>query len=139
MCKSAYLPRFRRSCPRLAPYLSQPDVHLAVDPEFAMYGGHKPGTVIGTMSSSDINYAINFLDKIATDNNLPPKILVIHRFTVDMVTGTASIQPTPNVQVVMDMDGWGRSREEARHLFTRHISVSPVQFTGFKSSSIRMT
>ncbi len=116
--------------PRLAPYLKQPDVHLAVDPEFSMHN-QKPGTVIGTMSSADINYAINFLDQIATENNLPPKILVVHRFTEDMVTGYRNIKPTENVQVVMDMDGWGFG---AKKINTYHqvIQSEPVQFTGFK-------
>lgn len=117
--------------PRLAPYLSQPDVHLAIDPEFSMHNGQKPGSVIGTMSSSDINYAINFLDKIAVDNNLPPKILVVHRFTEDMVTGYRNIKPTENVQVVMDMDGWGFAAKKI-NTYNRVVQSEPVQFTGFK-------
>ena len=117
--------------PRLEPYLKQPDVHLAVDPEFSMHNGQKPGSVIGTMSAADINYAINFLDKIATDNNLPPKILVVHRFTEPMVTGTKSIAPTANVQVVMDMDGWGFAAKKL-NTYQRVITPYPVQFAGFK-------
>ena len=117
--------------PRLAPYLSKPNVELAVDPEFDMYGGHKPGTVIGTMSSSEINYAINFLDQIVTQNNLPPKFLVVHRFTQAMVTGSRNIAPTANVQVIMDMDGWG-SPAKKLGTYTNIVAPEPVQFTGFK-------
>lgn len=120
-----------RELPRLEPYLKQPNVHLGVDPEFSMHDGVKPGRVIGTMSSSDINYAITFLDRIATENNLPPKILVVHRFTEDMVTGYKNIKPTANVQVVMDMDGWGFGAKKI-NTYKRVITLEPVQFTGFK-------
>jgi hypothetical protein len=120
-----------RELPRLAPYLAQANVHLGVDPEFAMHGGTPPGRVIGTMSSADINFAINYLDTIATENHLPPKILVVHRFTEDMVTGYRNIKPTPNVQVVMDMDGWGFGAKKI-NTYKRVITQEPVQFTGFK-------
>lgn len=120
-----------RELPRLEPYLKQANVHLAIDPEFAMHDGVKPGRVIGTMSSADVNFAINFLDKIAVDNNLPPKVLVVHRFTEDMVTGYRNIKPTENVQVVMDMDGWGFGAKKI-NTYKRVITLEPVQFAGFK-------
>ncbi len=117
--------------PLLAPYLKLPQVHLALDPEFAMHNGAKPGTEIGTMDATDINYAANYLAKLVRDNDLPPKILVVHRFTEDMVTNYRKITPLPEVQIVMDMDGWGT---QAKKLGTYNsvIYSEPVQFTGFK-------
>jgi hypothetical protein len=120
-----------RELPRLEPFLKLPNVHLGIDPEFAMHDGVKPGRVIGTMSSADINYAITFLDRIATENNLPPKILVVHRFTEGMVTGSRNIKPTENVQFVMDMDGWGFGAKKI-NTYKRVIQQEPVQFAGFK-------
>jgi hypothetical protein len=118
--------------PRLGPILSNPDVHLAVDPEFSMKpSGAKPSTKIGTLDASDINWAVNFLDSIVRKNNLPPKILIVHRFTRKMVTNASAIKPTPHVQVVMDMDGWGPPwlKFDSYH---DYIKKEPVQFTGFK-------
>lgn len=120
-----------REIPRLEPYLKLPNVHLGIDPEFAMHNGTPPGRVIGTMSSVDINYAINYLDKLAVDNNLPPKILVVHRFTEGMVTGSRNIKPTENVQVVIDMDGWGFAAKKI-NTYKRVVQSEPVQFAGFK-------
>ncbi len=120
-----------RELPRLEQYLKEPNVFLAIDPEFAMHNGTPPGRVIGTMSSTDVNYAISFLDRIARENNLPPKILVIHRFTENMVTGYRNIKPTENVQVVMDMDGWGFGAKKI-NTYKQVITSEPVQFTGFK-------
>src|SRR3569832_402126 len=93
--------------PLIDTYLAKPDVHLALVPEFALYGGHPPGTVIGTMDASTIYWTIQHLSKIVDDNHLPPKILLLHRFTTDMLTNVESIHPTPEVQVVIQMDGWG--------------------------------
>jgi hypothetical protein len=118
--------------PRLRPILENADVHLAVDPEFSMApSGKVPGTKIGTLDAKDINWAVNFLDEIARAKNLPPKILVVHRFTRPMVTNAKDIKFTPHVQVVMDMDGWGPPwlKFDSYH---DYIKREPVQFTGFK-------
>ena len=117
--------------PILEKYLKMPQVHLALDPEFSMKGGKKPGSVIGTMSASDINFAANYLSKIVKENNIPPKILVIHRFTEEMVTGYKKITPLPEVQVVMDMDGWGFKAKKV-NTYKQVIYSEPVQFGGFK-------
>jgi hypothetical protein len=117
--------------PLLEPYLKMPQVHLGIDPEFSMKTGKKPGSVIGTMNDTDINFAINYLTKLAKANQLPPKILVVHRFTQAMVRNYKNIKPNPNVQVVIDMDGWGaKSRKLTTYL--EYVSREPVQFTGFK-------
>ncbi len=117
--------------PELAKYLAQPNVHLGIDPEFSMKTGKAPGTVIGTFDAKDINYAAQFLATIVRENHLSPKILVVHRFTQAMVTNTELIKPLPEVQIVMDMDGWG---EPARKFNTYKymIAAQPVQFTGMK-------
>ena len=117
--------------PLLEKYLSMPNVHLAIDPEFAMHNGAKPGTVVGTFSAADINYAANYLGGLVKKNNLPPKILIVHRFTQGMVTGSASITPLPQVQVVMDMDGWGSATRKIG-TYQAYEQNAPVQFTGFK-------
>jgi hypothetical protein len=117
--------------PLLEPYLKMPQVHLGIDPEFSMKTGKKPGTVIGTMNDSDINFAIKYLADLAKKNHLPPKILVVHRFTQAMIRNSKNIKPTPEVQVVIDMDGWGiKSRKLTTYL--EYVSREPVQFTGFK-------
>jgi hypothetical protein len=117
--------------PLLAPYLKLPQVHLALDPEFAMHDGAKPGTVIGTLDARDINYAANYLANIAKENDLPPKLLIIHRFTQAMVTNYKNITPLPEVQIVMDMDGFGPPAQKLR-TYQDYIVTAPVQFTGFQ-------
>ena len=93
----------QKELPLYEKYLSMPNVHLGIDPEFSMKGNYPPGREIGTMTADDINWAINYLAGLVKANDLPPKILVIHRFTYDMVTGAKQITPLPEVQFVMDM------------------------------------
>ncbi|MDB4881881.1 MAG: hypothetical protein JWL95_647 [Gemmatimonadetes bacterium] len=118
--------------PRLRPFLENPDVHLAIDPEFAMApSGALPSKRVGTVDAADVNWAIHFLDQIVREKHLPPKVLIIHRWTRKMVTNARDIRPVPNVQVVMDMDGWGPPwlKFDSYH---DYVKAEPVQFTGFK-------
>ena len=117
--------------PALKKYLAMPQVNLAIDPEFSMKDGTPPGREIGTFDATDINYVANYLAQLVRDNNLPPKILVVHRFTEDMVTHYRQIKPLPEVQIVMDMDGWGFGAKKI-NTYNSVIYPEPVQFTGFK-------
>ena len=117
---------------KLEPYLKLPNVHLAIDPEFAMIAsGKRPGTVVGTVDATTVNAAAEYLATLVRDNNLPPKILIVHRYTRAMVTNATSIVPLPEVQVVMDMDGWGPQAQKVDS-YQAYIQAYPVQFTGFK-------
>ncbi len=119
--------------PQLEKYLSMPNVHLGIDPEFAMLGkgGRRPGSVIGTYNADDINYVVDYLASLVKKNNIPPKILVIHRFTNPMVREFQRIKRVPQVQIVMDMDGWG-DKILKRSSYLLYAKRDPVQFTGFK-------
>lgn len=121
----------RNILPRFEWILKNPDVHLAVDPEFYMRDGVQPGRRIGRMDAADINYATEYLADLVREHDLPPKVLVIHRFTRNMVSNSSQIQLRPEVQIVMDMDGWGApwlKRDSYRDFVVRE----PVQYTGFK-------
>lgn len=115
----------------LEPYLLRPNGNLAIDPEFNMKGGEEPGTVIGTVSAGDINRASAYLAGLVQAHDLPPKILVVHRFTQRMVTGYESIETRPEVQIVIVMDGWGPPAKKI-NTYKHFVAPEPVQFTGFK-------
>lgn len=117
--------------PLLEKYLKLPNVHLGIDPEFAMHGGARPGTKIGTLDAKDINFATEFLAKMVKENNLPPKVLVIHRFTQAMLTNYKNITTLPETQIVINMDGFG-GRPNKINTYKSFVYKEPVQFTGFK-------
>jgi hypothetical protein len=121
----------QQELPEFEKYLKLPNVHIGMDPEFAMKSAHVPGQAVGVYDAADINFVSNYLAKIVKENNLPPKILVVHRFTQGGVTNYKNIKTMPEVQIVMHMDGWG---QPARKISTyqNFIYREPVQFTGFK-------
>lgn len=117
--------------PEFEKYLAMPNVHFGIDPEFSMKTGAKPGHVIGTFDAADINYVQEYLANLVKKNNIPPKILVIHRFTQGMVTNYKNIKAVPEVQIVMDMDGWGFAAKKV-NTYRQFVHKEPVEFTGFK-------
>ncbi len=121
----------QQEVPEFEKYLKMPHVHFGIDPEFSMKGGQAPGKVVGTYDAADINWVTEYLAKIVKDNNLPPKILVVHRFTQKGVTNYKQIKTRPEVQIVMDMDGWGHQARKI-NTYRSFIYPEPVQFTGFK-------
>ena len=125
----------RNLLPRFEWILQNPDVHVAIDPEFYMRGGVVPGRKIGTMDAADINYAIDYIAGIVNKYNLPPKVLVIHRFTRGMVTNTRNIRLRPEVQFVLHMDGHGKMQGPAfkYDTYAQYIVEEPVQFAGWKN------
>ena len=117
--------------PKLDALLKLPDVHLGLDPEFAMKGDKIPGRTIGTMDASEINWAIKHLSKLVDQYDLPPKILIVHRFVPQMITNFRLVHSTPQVQVVIDMDGWGHP-DDKRKAYERVIHKNHVALAGLK-------
>jgi hypothetical protein len=125
------LSNLEKEIPHFEKYLKLPNVHLGIDPEFAMHNGTLPGKQIGSLDAKDVNYAINYLSELVKTNNLSPKVLVVHRFTRPMLTNAKNIQPTSEVQVVVQMDGFGAQANKL-NTYKQYIYKEPVQFAGFK-------
>ncbi len=90
---------------RVEPYLRNPRVHLALDPEWVTPG--PPGTVIGSIDAAMINRAQELLQGLIDREGLPNKLLIVHQFTRDMITNKAAIADEPGVDLVIDIDGFG--------------------------------
>ncbi len=125
------LSNLQTEVPLLERYLKMSQVHLGIDPEFSMKNNTRPGKIVGTLDAVDINFTANYLAKVVKENNLPPKVLVVHRYTPKMVTNYQNIKPLPEVQIVMHMDGWGETAKKI-NTYQQFIHKEPVQFTGFK-------
>jgi hypothetical protein len=121
----------RKEVERLLPYLRRPDVHLALDPEFQMKPGLKPGKRIGQSDAEDVNVAIIMLSQLVEREHLPPKLLLVHRFTDTMLQRCQKVRLDPRVQVAVVMDGFGTAYGK-RKIYRREISREPVQFAGIK-------
>ena len=117
--------------PRLERWLRRPDVHLALDPEWSVPAPHRPGQVIGSMRARDVNVAVRWLAEIVQEHGLPPKVLVVHRFTQAMLRDPGAIVQDPRVQVVLNMDGWGPPQGK-RASYRNFVASAPVPHKGFK-------
>jgi hypothetical protein len=115
----------------LKDFLQHPRVHLALDPEWTMPQGVAPGTQIGSMDASVINQAQQFLEAIAIEKSLPNKILVVHQFTVGMITNKASIKEFARVDLVIDMDGFGGAAAKIGG-YNRYVRDDGAEHGGFK-------
>ena len=125
------LSNVNKEVPHLEKYLKMPNVHLGIDPEFSMKEGHVPGKKIGYMTAEDVNFCSDYLAKLVRANNLPPKVLIVHRFTQGMLKNYQNIRLHPEVQIVINMDGWGEPILK-HSTYKSYIFREPVQFTGFK-------
>src|SRR5215213_342170 len=66
-------------------WLREPDVGLALDPEWHTPGA-VPGTQIGTVTAAKVNEVARYVTAIVRAGDLPQKLFVVHQFTEGMVT-----------------------------------------------------
>jgi hypothetical protein len=123
-------------------WLEKPFVHLALDPEFATPPGVVPSTEIGGIDASDVAYAQDALGQIVDQLGLPPKILIVHRFTEGMLRDDSKLEAVPGVQLVIDFDGFGEPaiKRELYRVFTgdRGVKLAGIKLF-YKQDSPLMT
>ncbi len=92
---------------RLRPYLEEPDVSLALDPEWSLRPPNRPGQVIGSTDASVVNEASGYLADIVRRRNLPQKLLLVHQFTDGMIRDRRGLVARPGVALTLNVDGFG--------------------------------
>jgi hypothetical protein len=91
----------------LEPWLLQPDVGLALDPEWNVPAGQVPGKVIGSTKAATVNQISYYLARLRRERNLPQKVLIVHQFTEGMVKDRDKVLDRPGVAIVHNIDGFG--------------------------------
>jgi hypothetical protein len=91
---------------RLRKWLKEPDVGLALDPEWRMAPGQIPGEVIGGVGAREVNATTAWLDQLVTRYKLPQKLLLVHQFTDDMIP-EAALKKRKGLAYVLNVDGFG--------------------------------
>ncbi len=115
---------------RLERWLREPDVGLALDPEWRVAPGEVPGQVIGRVDAREVNATTAWLEQLTRRHGLPEKLVVIHQFTDDMVDDS-QLQARDGLQIVLNADGFGSQpvKKAKYHAFTRQ---APGFEPGFK-------
>ena len=114
------------------PYLKEPHVHLAIDPEFVTLPGYRPGQFIGTLDCLQVNAAEETIARLVEAERLPNKIVLVHQFNEDMLTHKEKLRfDLPGVDTVLDMDGYG---DQAGKLgeYQRLIKDFGAKYAGIK-------
>ncbi len=115
---------------RLEKWLKEPDVGLALDPEWRVQEGEVPGQVIGSVDAREVNATSAWLAQLVDRHELPQKLFIVHQFTEGMVDD-AQLKSRDQLAMVLNADGFGsRSAKRSKyHAFTR---AAPRFEQGFK-------
>ncbi len=115
---------------RLRKWLEEPDVGLALDPEWRMGPGEVPGKVIGKVGAREVNATTAWLAQLVKRKDLPQKLLLVHQFTDDMVP-EAQLKRPPGLAYVLNVDGFG-SQEVKVAKYHNFVAQAPRFRRGFK-------
>ena len=91
---------------RLEKWLREPDVGLALDPEWRVQEGEVPGQIIGSVGAREVNATSAWLAQLVAEHDLPEKLFVVHQFTDDMVP-EQELKRRDGLAMVLNVDGFG--------------------------------
>jgi len=102
-------------------YLREPDVGVALDPEWAMKPNQRPGRFYGQTDGETINDVATYLSSLVSEGNLPEKALVFHQVNRGVLKDELQLKPAPGVVFIKSVDGLGPAhskRETYDYLMT---------------------
>lgn len=115
---------------RYEPFLRQPDVSLALDPEWRMGPTEIPGKTIGSVDVAEVNEVSAWLSDIVEQGNLPQKLFVVHQFTTSMITNREALADRPGLATVVHIDGFGTPSQKLEKY--QALQLGPPFYNGFK-------
>jgi hypothetical protein len=93
--------------------LQQPDVGLALDPEWKLQPRQRPLRQIGHVDIGEVNSVIGWLATLTAKYRLPQKLLVLHQFQLSMIAGEPDLDTShDDLAIVIHMDGQGTPAEK---------------------------
>ncbi|MEO5745710.1 MAG: hypothetical protein ABIQ53_14130 [Terracoccus sp.] len=113
-------------------WLTQPDVGIALDPEWAMGPGQVPMRVFGHTTGTKIDEVAAYLASIVKNHDLPEKALVFHQLRVSIVSDQKAIRRHPGVVIIKSVDGIGNQAEKTKTWTSLTKKLPPAVNPGFK-------
>lgn len=98
---------FLSEAQRLERWLLEPDVGLALDPEWHVGDGEVPGRTIGSVTAEQVNEVAQYVSDLVGKHDLPQKLFVIHQFTEGMIQDKERVARPPGLAMTMNVDGFG--------------------------------
>ncbi|UOZ10665.1 hypothetical protein [Amycolatopsis sp. WQ 127309] len=88
-------------------WLTQPDVGVALDPEWAVEPGVVPGKKFGRTTGAELDEVARYLGGLAGTHGLPAKVMVYHQVAASVVRDEELLLQHPGVSAVKVVDGIG--------------------------------
>jgi hypothetical protein len=114
----------------LQKWLVQPDVGLALDPEWELAPGQLPDRQIGQTTAAEIDQVSDWLEQLTVAHRLPQKLLMVHQFRPSMVAHKVAVTPEPDLAITFNMDGFGATGNKLTAYQT--LAVDPRWYLGYK-------
>ncbi len=113
-------------------WLREPDVGVALDPEWAVGPSGIPGEVYGQTTGAELDTVATYLARIVAEGNLPEKVMVYHQVAASVVIDEQLLLPHPGVVPIKSVDGIG-SQAEKENTWYRLMEAKPAHVhPGFK-------
>jgi hypothetical protein len=88
-------------------WLKEPDVGVALDPEWAMDPGQRPGGAYGHTTGAELEEVSRYLAGLVKQHDLPEKVMVYHQVARSVVRQESGLKDHDGVVVVKSVDGLG--------------------------------
>lgn len=116
----------------LEKWLLEPDVGLALDPEWAVGEGEVPGQTYGSTTGAELDAVAAYVSRLVAENNLPEKAVIFHQVHPSVVRDEGELREHPGVALVKSVDGIG-AREDKEATWNRLMPTKPKHVrAGFK-------
>jgi hypothetical protein len=114
--------------------LAEPHVGLALDPEWRLAPDQRHLEQIGSVSAAEVNQVVEWLADLTAEHRLPQKLLVLHQFTLRMITDRETVDTgRDELAVLIHVDGFGSPGQKHATWDALHANPPPDVWWGWKN------
>jgi hypothetical protein len=113
-------------------WLKEPDVGVALDPEWAMDPGQRPGAAYGYTTGAELNEVARYLATLVKHHDLPEKVMVYHQVARSVVRKESGLKDHEGVVVIKSVDGLGPPRSKINTYRVVNKTTPRFVHAGFK-------
>jgi hypothetical protein len=125
---------FLTQAQRYTDLLVEPNVGLALDPEWRLGPDQVHLAQIGSVGADEVNRTGRWLADLTRDHRLPQKVLMVHQFRLDMITDRSTlVTDYDELSVVIHADGFGSAGQKFNTWYALHANEPPNIWWGWKN------
>nr|WP_246324658.1 hypothetical protein [Petropleomorpha daqingensis] len=117
---------FLTQAQRYESLLEEPNVGLALDPEWRLGPSQLPLQEIGSVGVDEVNAVSTWLADLTREHRLPQKLFVVHQFRTGMIDGRERLDTSrPELAVTIHADGQGAPGDKQATWQRVHENLPP--------------